>query len=153
MAANIRGSCRSGQQRLMDFEVTATPETADLITLVEGLNAYAEGMAPPRIKQDIGIFVRENGRLVAGLYGATYWNWLHIKLLWVDDALRGRGIGRQLMQVAETEAIQRGCHAALVDTHSFQAEGFYTQLGYEVFGRLEDFPPRHQRVYLQKRLR
>jgi GNAT superfamily N-acetyltransferase len=137
----------------MDFEITDRPETADIQTVVNGLDAHAEEMTPPRAKRDIGVFVRENGRLIAGLYGATYWNWLHIKLLWVDDSLRGRGIGRQLMQAAEAEAIQRGCHGAMVDTHSFQAEGFYTQLGYEVFGRLEDFPPSHQRIYLQKSLR
>jgi ribosomal protein S18 acetylase RimI-like enzyme len=98
------------------------------------------------------VFVRENGRILAGLYGATYWDWLHIKLLWVDKSLRGQGIGQRLMQMAEAEAVQRGCHAALVDTHSFQAEGFYARLGYEVFGRLEDFPLGHQRIYLQKRL-
>ena len=136
----------------MDFELTDRPKTADLASLANGLDTHAEEVTTPRAQRHIGVFVRENGRLLAGLSGATYWNWLHIKMLWVDDSLRGQGIGRQLMQVAEAEAIQRGCRAAMVDTHSFQAEGFYTQLGYEVFGRLEDFPSGHQRIYLQKRL-
>jgi GNAT superfamily N-acetyltransferase len=136
----------------MDFELTDRPKAADLETLADGLDAHAADITPPRNKQDVAVFVRENGRILAGLYGATYWDWLHIKLLWVDESLRGQGVGQRLMQMAEAEAAQRGCHAALVDTHSFQAEGFYARLGYEVFGRLEDFPLGHQRIYLQKRL-
>ena len=42
-------------------------------------------------------------------------------------------------------------HSAWVDTFSFQAPGFYAKLGYREFGRL-DYPPDHQRIFLQKQL-
>ena len=137
----------------MNFELTDKPAMADVDYLGAGLDAHGAAIVPPRKKRDIGVFVRdENGRVLAGMAGVTYWNWLHIKLLWVDDSLRGQGIGRRLMQMAEVEAVERGCHSAMVDTHSFQAEEFYVALGYEVFGRLQDFPMGHQRIYLQKSL-
>lgn len=138
----------------MNFELMDKLETADLDSLAHGLDTHALGFASERAKRDIGVFVREeNGRILAGLSGATYWDWLHIKMLWVDESLRGQGVGGQLMQMAEAEAIKRGCHSAMVDTHSFQAEGFYVGLGYEVFGRLQDFPIGHERIYLRKQLR
>ena len=137
----------------MEFELTDRLEKADLDALADGLDAHALGIVPERVKGDIGVFVHgENGRLLAGLSGATYWDWLHIKMLWVDDSLRGQGVGRRLMQMAEAEGLKRGCHSAIVDTHSFQAEEFYVGLGYEVYGRLQDFPRGHERIYFQKRL-
>jgi hypothetical protein len=35
---------------------------------------------------------------------------------------------------------------------SFQAPEFYKKHGYSVWGRLEDFPPGNQRIFLQKPL-
>lgn len=90
--------------------------------------------------------------IVGGLIGATYWNWLHIDLMWVRDDLRGRGYGKRLLMLAEDEARRRGAEHAYLDTFSFQAPEFYKHHGYQVFGELEDFPSGHQRYFLSKRL-
>jgi GNAT superfamily N-acetyltransferase len=71
--------------------------------------------------------------------------------MWLADHLRGAGLGRDLIGQAERIAIRRGCHSAYLDTFSFQARGFYEALGYTLFGTL-DYPPGHQRRFLQKRL-
>jgi ribosomal protein S18 acetylase RimI-like enzyme len=47
---------------------------------------------------------------------------------------RRRGVGRELMAQAEARAVERGCHAAWLDTFSFQARSFYEKLGYGEFG-------------------
>jgi GNAT superfamily N-acetyltransferase len=91
-------------------------------------------------------------KIVGGVIGATYWDWLYINLMWVREDLRGRGFGRQLLEKAETEARQRGAKRAYLDTFSFQAPAFYKKLGYEEFGRLEDFPAGHTRYFLVKTL-
>ena len=88
------------------------------------------------------------GELRAGLDGFTYAGWLFIRYLWVHGELRRSGVGRRLMAEAEDHARALGCHSAWVDTFSFQAPGFYARLGYREFGRL-DYPPDHQRIFLQ----
>ncbi len=90
------------------------------------------------------------GRLRGGLSGILYWDWMFIDNLWVDDGLRGRGIGTELMNCAEQHAAARGCHSVWLDT--FQARGFYEKLGYGVFGLLEDYPLGQQRAFMKKRL-
>lgn len=90
--------------------------------------------------------------LVGGLIGETHWDWLYINLLFIREDLRGLGYGQRLMELAEAEARNRGAKHAYLDTFSFQAPGFYEKLGYEVFGKLRDFPPGHQRYYLRKDL-
>jgi len=92
-----------------------------------------------------------DGALVGGLYGATMWRWLLIDGLWVMDALRGRGLGRELMAAAEKEAVERGCAGAWLGTFDFQARGFYERIGYTVFAELPGFPPGHTHYHLLKR--
>ncbi len=99
-----------------------------------------------------GIFVRDDAAaLRAGLLGHAWAGWMFIALLWVHGDLRRGGIGRGLMAEAERRAAAQGCHSAWVDTFSFQAPGFYKNLGYREFGRL-DYKPEHQRIFLQKQL-
>ncbi len=90
--------------------------------------------------------------IVGGVIGATYWNWLHVDLMWVKEELRGQGYGQQLLQLAEDEARRRGAKNAFLDTFSFQAPDFYKKYGYEIFGTLANFPTGHQRFYLTKAL-
>lgn len=90
--------------------------------------------------------------IVAGVIGATYWNWLHIDLMWVKDELRGRGYGQRLLAMAEEEARRRGAKHVYLDTFSFQAPEFYKKYGYRVFGELADFPAGHTRYFMTKEL-
>jgi GNAT superfamily N-acetyltransferase len=90
------------------------------------------------------------GEVIGGLWGETIFCHLHIDLLFIPEPLRRTGIGRRLMGDAEAEAIRRGCRGAWLDTYSFQARGFYERLGYTVFGAIEDHPPGHRRLFLNK---
>lgn len=87
-----------------------------------------------------------------GLLAHTWFGTLDIHYLWIDEAHRQHGTGRQLMQQAEEEARSRGCHMAVVDTLSFQARGFYEKLGYRVYGEQDGYAQRFSRYYLAKRL-
>lgn len=134
------------------IEVGDTIHQDDLQRIIAGLNEAKVGQVPPDDKRPLTILWRENGRLLGGLTGHTQWGWLYIKLLWVAPQQRGSGLGRQLMLAAESEAQQRGCHAAFVNTFSFQAPTFYQKLGYTIWGQLEEYPAGYQRIYLQKKL-
>ena len=99
------------------------------------------------------LFARdESQNIIGGFIGATYWQWLYVELLLVREQYRGQGYGQELLTAAEQEAKKRGCLHAFLDTFSFQAPEFYKQQGYEVFGQLSNFPPGHNRYWLQKQL-
>jgi GNAT superfamily N-acetyltransferase len=134
------------------FDVEDAPVDADVEVLPNGLEAFNESRWPGHQPwRPLAVFARQDESIVAGLAGETYSGWLFIRYLWVSEALRGKGIGRELMAGAEGRARERGCHSAYVDTFSFQGPGFYPKLGYQVFGEL-DYPPGHKRIFLQKRL-
>lgn len=101
----------------------------------------------------VHLFLRdEPGTVVGGLLGWWRWGWLYVDKLWVADAYRQRGYGSQLLQTAEAQAIAAGCTDAVLDTFSFQAQGFYKRHGYAVYAALEGFPPGHRQLFLRKRL-
>ncbi len=137
----------------LDFELTWTPSEARTKLLGDGLNRHAIGQLGNHGFRPVGIFVRDaGGNPVGGVTACLNWNWLQISLLWVDDALRGQGVGKGLMERIEAVGREKGCAHAHVDTFSFQARTFYESLGYEVFATLDDYPPGHARHYLRKDL-
>jgi len=131
-----------------------SPSQADMQALGEMLNAYNEAKAGPLNHERMLFTVRDaNGELIGGLLGSTYWGWLFVSVLVVDESCRGTGVGAALLARAEALALERGATHAYLDTFSFQAEPFYARRGYEVFGRLDAFPPGHGRAWMSKPLR
>lgn len=94
----------------------------------------------------------ENQNVIAGILGGTYWGWLHIDILWVDENFRSKNIGSRLLIAAENEAKKRGCHSVHVDTMSWQAPEFYKKHGYELISELDNIPNGYKKFHFIKRL-
>jgi ribosomal protein S18 acetylase RimI-like enzyme len=139
---------------MTNFEVTDSVKSADAEALKDGVNrSYAAKGCPPYIMHDLGVFLRDaRGGVLAGLHGYTYLDYLYIDNIWVDDSLRGRDLGRQMMRTAEDEARRRGCHSVQVHTQSYGAPGFYEKLGYHKYVTLEDCPKGYEQLGFMKRL-
>ena len=67
-------------------------------------------------------------------------------------SLRGRGLATRLLAAAEAEAAARGCTQTVHFTYDFQARALYEQNGYELVGRVEDFPSGTDVLWYRKRL-
>jgi len=119
----------------------------------EGIRNYNLQHAGESGHKELGVVLRApDQKIVGGLIGATYCDWLHIDLLFVIEELRGHGYGHRLLEIAEDGARKRGAKNVYLDTFSFQAPDFYKKHGYQIFGELKDFPPGHQRYFLTKQL-
>ena len=71
---------------------------------------------------DFSFHIEDGGRIVAGIVAES---------LFVDEAYRGRGLGKQLLLHVEDEARRKGMKMVLLNTYSFQAPGFYRAMGYD----------------------
>ncbi len=121
--------------------------------LVEGVRQFNDGILGVERSRSLAAVARDdNGDILGGVAGRTLYGWFLIQVVWVREDCRGSGLGARLMAMAEAEAIGRGCTGAQVDTVTFQAPGFYSKLGYEEVGTVDDFPPGHRRHFFAKQL-
>jgi len=131
------------------FDDTANSGAAQVGAALAG--EIAAGFGPPN-GSPLSIVASEGETVVGGLNGATHWGWCYIRHLWVAADWRRRGLGQRLLTEAEAQARARQCLGIYVDTFDPGAAAFYERAGYELFGRIDNFPPGHARTFLQKRL-
>lgn len=141
----------------MKIELTTNPTPEDARTISQGLVQFnrksVEGLGSPDDELKFSLFVRdEGGQVVGGLRATCFWNTLHIELLWLDESVRGKGIGSDLVQQAEEYARDKGFGLALLESTDWQARGFYEKLGYTIMGSLSDYPKGHTTHFLSKKL-
>ena len=135
------------QVRLENVESQKSQIIGDLI------RSYNRSKREVAESEPLNLYVEdEHGEIMAGLVAETFGNWLEIEYLFVKEDIRGQGIGSQLLQQAESEAKNRNCRFAFVNTYQFQAPAFYQKQGYKKVFTLKDYPYTGQRHYYQKDL-
>ena len=134
------------------LKIENNPHQADLKFLDDNIFEYNFSKIGRYSYEDLVIFIRDKNKVVAGLYGYTGLGWLYIHLLWVKAEHRSKGLGTRLIEAAELEAINRGCHGVYLYTYSFQKPVFYEKRGYQVFAQLENFPDSYLKFFMKKAL-
>jgi len=91
-------------------------------------------------------------RMIGGLRGYVFLSWLHIDLLWVDEAFRTTGLGSELLRQGEAKASALGAHGAKLETFEWQAPQFYERRGYRECGRIDNHTDGFYLAFMMKRL-
>lgn len=128
------------------------PSSADVEFLEDRLYEFYVGKTGISDGRSLGVFLRDDSKIVAGAAGYTWGETCELRQVWVAASIRGRGLGRRLMAEAEAEAVRRGCRQLVLTTHSFQAPEFYRKLAFDVVSVLPDYPRGYSALVLRKRL-
>ena len=136
----------------MEFEVEDQPDPLDIELLEVQIRREASTAMGLGDEVDLAIFVRDAGTIVAGISGWTWGDCCELQNLWVDPDLRGGGLATQLIAAAEAEATARGCRQTVHFTYEFQARALYEKSGYELVGRVKDFPSGTDGLWYRKSL-
>jgi ribosomal protein S18 acetylase RimI-like enzyme len=145
----------SMDDRREGLEIVFDPLPAETLSRLVSENVISANVASTGFSDwhPVGFFLRSaRGEWLGGLTGYVWGGWLHVNFLWVSEALRGQGHGTRLMDAAEAMARERGATGATLETFTSQAPDFYAKRGYSIFGRIDDYPPGHAKLFLSKRL-
>lgn len=133
-------------------------DVPDLVRILEETGAFTDdevGVAVELLgivlndhtQKDYEVAVAEDNGEVAGyiLYGPVPLTVGNYDIYWIatDPKVQGKGLGRQLMAHAETEAQKKGAYMVSLETSSQggyeRTRRFYDQAGYIEESRIRDF--------------
>ncbi len=138
---------------IADVMIESEPNPEDIRLLenrIYEFNVQETGISDGKV---LAAFLRDDiGAVVGGIYGWTWGATCYIRYLYIPAPLRNQGHGSRLMRKVEAEATARECRQIVLDTHDFQAPDFYRRFGFEVVGRVNDYPRCHQSLTMLKRL-
>jgi GNAT superfamily N-acetyltransferase len=136
----------------MELHAEHDPDPLDVEFLETQIRREASAVTGLGDEVELAIFVRDAGRVVAGISGWTWGDCCELQSLWVEPSLRGQGLATRLIAAAEAEAVARGCIQTVHFTYDFQARALYERSGYRLIGRVEDFPSGTDVLWFHKRL-
>jgi ribosomal protein S18 acetylase RimI-like enzyme len=101
----------------------------------------------------LGFVIRdEAGRTIGVAAGYSWAGTSELKQMWIDEAYRGRGYARELLNAFVTEAASRGVRRIWVASYDFQAPGMYEKAGFKRVAEFAGWPEGHSNVVLCKTL-
>ena len=137
----------------MEYKLDIEPSDKDINEVRDGLIRHNTPFLEGIPKSKVAYYAIKGDNKVGGIIADLWGNWLLIKFLWVDDSMRGKQVGSELLQLVEKYAQSQGCTSSLVDTLSFQAKPFYEKHGYQCQMVLENYPLDSSLAFLTKSLK
>jgi GNAT superfamily N-acetyltransferase len=119
-----------------------------------GLNSFNDAATGVSDRRPLAVIVKDpvTGEVAGGALGRTSLGLLFLDLFFLPEALRGSGLGTEVLRMFEEEGRRRGCRSAVLYTISFQAPGFYERNGWRRFGEIPCDPPGTSRIFMTKQL-
>jgi GNAT superfamily N-acetyltransferase len=136
--------------RLECRPATAEEENAARACLTEHAAEVGGFVSNDWSGEPFSVLALYENKVVGGLTGRIFWNWLYAGLVWVEKPFRSSGIGKDIMTRAEEKARDLGLAGIYLWTQNWQAPGFYSKLGFEQFVMFENFPPGYSRIGFKK---
>lgn len=118
-----------------------TPEITSCIA--EGLDRFNDQQIGYGDRLPLAVVVKDpdSGDVLGGITGRSSLGLLFLDLFYLPEALRGTGLGSELLRRFEQEGRRRGCLSAVLYTISFQAPEFYQRHGWQRMGEVPCLPP------------
>jgi putative acetyltransferase len=145
---------------------TETPDQPEIRAMLERLDAYCAALYPAESNHlmDIASLLQDgvlflvardvDGRAVGCAALVNRGSYGEVKRMMVDEACRGRGTGRRLLEHLAMFARMAGVRVLKLETgiHQPEAIGLYQRFGFEACAPFGDYQPDPLSLFMEKRL-
>jgi GNAT superfamily N-acetyltransferase len=129
----------------------ATPLEIDAIE--DELYAFNRKATGRSDGEGLGFVLRDDeDRVIGAAFGYTWAGVSELKQMWVDEAHRGKGCARKLLDAFVAEAERRGVKRIWVASYDFQAPAMYEKWGFRRMANFDGWPDGHTNVLLCKEI-
>ncbi|TPK79344.1 GNAT family N-acetyltransferase [Mesorhizobium sp. B2-4-18] len=123
----------------------------ELSSLEDRLNRDNRRMIDRDDDRGLTFVIRDGAGHAVGVAAGYSWaGTSELTLMWIDEAHRGRGYARQLLDAFIAEAADRGVRKIWVSSHDFQAPDLYEKAGFERMAEFSGWPEGHSDIILCK---
>ncbi|AGB46190.1 GNAT family N-acetyltransferase [Mesorhizobium sp. ESP6-5] len=123
----------------------------ELSSLEDRLNRDNRRMIDRDDDRGLTFVIRDGAGHAVGVAAGYSWaGTSELTLMWIDEAHRGRGYARQLLDAFVAEAADRGVRKIWVSSHDFQAPDLYEKAGFERMAEFSGWPEGHSNIILCK---
>jgi putative acetyltransferase len=143
-----------------------SPNQPEVVALIAELDAYQDTLYPPeaRYALDLDALAKPNvlfvvartsdGAAVGCGAMVLHDGYGEVKRMYVQPAVRGVGLAKQLIDTLESVAYTRGCTVFMLETGPYQVEAlaFYAKQGYVRCGAFGDYPDHPLSVFMRRQL-
>jgi ribosomal protein S18 acetylase RimI-like enzyme len=139
----------------MTFRIEAKHDLSpnEIGTIEDRLYKYNSDATGRHDGRGLGFVIHnEVGQMIGIAAGFTWSGASELKQMWIDEAYRGRGYARALLNAFIVEACSRGVRRIWVASYDFQAPGLYEKAGFKRMAEFEGWPEGHVNVILCKSL-
>jgi ribosomal protein S18 acetylase RimI-like enzyme len=139
----------------MNYKINFTnqPSAEEIDIIHNGLERHAKQAVGKTSFEPFGYLAHDSsGALIAGVTGVLMYGVLYIKLLWVIETARGKGLGRKLLEEAESFAKENNCRYITVDTFDWQAKSFYEKMNYKIEHIYDGYDANSEFYFFRKKL-
>ena len=143
-----------------------TPDQPEISAFLAASDAYSQSLYPPESNHlvDLSVLTATNAHFLVARRGneavgcgaliTKGASWGELKRMWVSPAVRGRGLGRRLVEAIEAEARTRGIKTLRLETGIYQLEaiGLYRKCGFAEREPFGDYQPDPLSLFMEKQL-
>jgi len=139
----------------MTFQIEARHDLSpnEIDSIEDRLYDHNSQMTGLHDGQGLGFVIRnEMGQMIGVAAGYSWSGISELKQMWIDEAYRGRGYARALLNAFVAEACCRGVRRIWVGSYDFQAPEMYEKAGFKRMAVFKGWPENHNNVILCKTL-
>ena len=141
-----------GGSKHMELITIEDPNENEIEPIVNGVIEYGLSQVGGIKPGKWAFHAKDSNMIIGGAIGRNHFSQFYLDHIWVEEANRSKGIGRQIHSEVIACAESCGCKRIQLNSLNKAAVTFYRGMGYETLATIEEYVDGFTLYYMAKRI-